>query len=124
MKNFLVSLLIILLLAQAGSKWMVIWVYRVNKEFIADNRCVNKAKRSLHCEGKCQLQKSIAAEENDNSGNPPPLLKHVQSVILFMPPSAFLIDESSEMNQHLNGYYHFPSYSAPSRSIFHPPALT
>ena len=78
--------MIILLLAQTGSKWMVILVFQVNKEFIADNRCVNKAKRSLHCEGKCQLMKSIEEEENDNTKSLAPLLKHAQTFILFLPP--------------------------------------
>ena len=123
MKNLLVSLMIILLLAQTGSKWMVILVFQVNKEFIADNRCVNKAKRSLHCEGKCQLMKSIAEEENDNTKSPAPLLKHAQTFILFLPPSALWVEETSSMNQKLNGYYHFPFYTAPCQPIFHPPAL-
>jgi hypothetical protein len=57
--------LILLMAAQTFSKWCLILEYRVNKDFIAKNLCVNRAKPSCCCQGKCYLNKRMAADESD-----------------------------------------------------------
>ena len=38
--------------------------YQVNKDFIAKNLCINRAKPSCCCQGKCYLNKKMAADES------------------------------------------------------------
>ena len=38
--------------------------YEINKDYIANNLCVNRAKPSCCCKGKCFLQKKLAADED------------------------------------------------------------
>jgi len=61
-----VTIVLILLMAvQSFSKWCVILEYQVNKEFIAKNLCINRAKPSCCCQGKCYLNKKMAADQSD-----------------------------------------------------------
>src|SRR6187399_1985503 len=50
--------------AQTFSKWCVILEYQVNKDFIAKNLCINRAKPMSCCQGKCHLNKNMAKDEN------------------------------------------------------------
>ncbi|MDO6435271.1 hypothetical protein Q4E93_31935 [Flavitalea sp. BT771] len=65
MIKYPVTILLILLIGlQTFSKWCVILEYQVNKEFIAKNLCVNRAKPSCCCQGKCYLNKKMANDES------------------------------------------------------------
>ena len=65
MIKYPVTILLILLIAvQTFSKWCLIVEYQVNKDFIAKNLCVNRAKPSSCCQGKCYLKKKIASDES------------------------------------------------------------
>jgi hypothetical protein len=60
-----VTILLILLMGlQTFSKWCVILEYQVNREFIAKNLCVNRAKPASCCAGKCYLNKKMANDES------------------------------------------------------------
>jgi hypothetical protein len=67
MKFAAATIFILLLLTQTFSKWLIVIDYAINKEYIAKNLCENKSKPLLHCNGKCQMAKKIAAEENQNN---------------------------------------------------------
>lgn len=67
MKFILVLLMVVLLLTQTFSKCLVVIGYTINKEYVARNLCVNKAKPKMHCNGKCQMMKRLAEEEKQNS---------------------------------------------------------
>ena len=69
MKLILVPILMLLLLAQSFSKWLVVAEYKMNRDFIARNLCINKARPKMHCNGKCQMMKKLAEEEKQNSSN-------------------------------------------------------
>ena len=65
MIKYPVTIVLILLMAvQTFSKWCLILEYQVNKDFIARNLCVNRAKPSCCCKGKCYLNKKMADDEN------------------------------------------------------------
>jgi hypothetical protein len=82
MKPITASILLLLMLMQAFSKWVIIIDYEVNKEFITKNLCLNKQKPQLHCNGKCQLLKKMSAEDkNPNPGEP----THVKAKFIELP---------------------------------------
>jgi hypothetical protein len=41
----------------------MIAAYEINKDYIAKNLCVNRARPSCCCKGKCFLQKKLIADE-------------------------------------------------------------
>jgi hypothetical protein len=60
-----VTIVLILLIAlQTFSKWCLILEYQVNKDFIAKNLCINRAKPLSCCAGKCYLDKKMATDES------------------------------------------------------------
>jgi len=58
-----------LVLAQTFSKWLVVAEYKLNRDFIAKNLCINKVRPKMHCNGKCQMMKKLAEEEKQNTSN-------------------------------------------------------
>lgn len=65
MLKYPVTILLILLIGlQTFSKWCVILEYQLNKDYIAKNLCVNRAKPSCCCHGKCYLTKKMTSDES------------------------------------------------------------
>jgi hypothetical protein len=125
MKFILVPILVTLVLTQTFSKWMVVLEYSLNKEFIAQKLCENKAKPKLHCNGKCQMMKRLAEEEKQNSSsttnhtfkiNIPEVLFSNNTDQLTIPSLSL---SASSYNEEPPVFIH----NAPSSPVFHPPAL-
>jgi hypothetical protein len=125
MKLFLVPILMMLLLTQAFSKWLVVLEYNLNKDYIAQKLCINKARPKLNCHGKCQMMKRLAEEEKQNSSNTTSHASKIQiQEVLYhneitQPEIPLLSFSSSTYNEE------FPIFicNPPVFSIFHPPAL-
>jgi hypothetical protein len=64
LKQTITIFLVITIAIQTFSKWIVILVYEMNKDYIANNLCVNRAKPSSCCKGKCFLRKKLALDED------------------------------------------------------------
>lgn len=64
MKYPVTILLILLVSLQTFSKWCLIIEYRVNRDYIANNLCVNRLKPSCCCRGKCYLNKKMKTDES------------------------------------------------------------
>lgn len=123
MRLFIASILVLLVMTQVFSKWLLLAEYAVNKEYIAKNLCVNKEKPKLKCHGKCQLMKKMAEDtENSNSGSENGMAK--SSLPEVLPFDDFcniqLIAPSTESIVH-NSLYILKAYTAPIPSVFHPP---
>jgi hypothetical protein len=124
MKFILVPVLMALVLTQTFSKWLVMIDYNLNKDFIAKNLCVNRAKPKLHCNGKCQMMKRMAEEEKQNSSNTNNSIKFSIQDIVFS--NEIYNPTLPLLNCKLLCYNEappIPKYDAPFASIFHPPAL-
>lgn len=126
MKFVLVPILMMLILAQAFSKWLVVAEYKMNRDFIAQNLCINKARPKMHCNGKCQMMKKLAEEEKQNSSNNTnnSSKEKVQQLLFW-----------DEMNKPTYPLLTFTTFSyneafpirypdSPTPPIFHPPALS
>lgn len=57
--------LALIILAKMMAMPIFLMQYSLNKNFIAENLCENKAKPEMHCNGKCYLSKKLA-KGNDN----------------------------------------------------------
>lgn len=56
--------LILLTALQTFSKWCLILEYQVNRDYISKNLCINRARPSCCCHGKCYLNKKMATDES------------------------------------------------------------
>ena len=125
MKFVLVPILIALVFVQTFSKWLVVMDYNLNKDFIAQNLCVNKAKPKLHCNGKCQMMKKLAEEEKQNSTS------NTSNTIKIKVQETVFCDKINkptfpQLTYAAPSYNEEPAllkYTSPISSIFHPPAL-
>lgn len=48
-----------MILFQSVGSLLVMIQFKLNQDFIARNLCVNRAKPSMHCNGKCHLKKML-----------------------------------------------------------------
>ena len=64
LKYIITILLIVTIAIQTFSKWFLILQYEIQKDYIANNLCVDRAKPSSCCKGKCFLQKKLSADED------------------------------------------------------------
>ena len=46
---------------------MMIGAYALNQQYIAKEFCVNKASKSMHCNGRCYLSKQLNKDEKQGS---------------------------------------------------------
>ena len=67
MKNFIHTILafvvVAVIMSQTIAKFVIVIDYQVNKEFITKTLCENKAKPTMHCNGKCHLKKQLEKQE-------------------------------------------------------------
>lgn len=70
MLKYPVTILLLLLTAvQTFPKWCLIAEFRINRDYIAKNLCVNRGRPSCCCKGKCYLKKRLA-EDQSQQGTP------------------------------------------------------
>jgi hypothetical protein len=55
---------------QTFNKAIIITGFFANRNYIAQNLCVNKDKPKLGCNGKCHLKKQLSNEEKKDQQNP------------------------------------------------------
>lgn len=97
--------------------------YHLNKEFITARLCENKAKLQLQCEGKCQLQKKIEKEtENNNSSSEKSNLKVITADYFLDTPEMIFLPTVAVVRK-LNGCYKEAYHHQYTHSIFHPPLV-
>ena len=125
MKFIASTIFILLLLTQVFSKWLMVIDYAVNKDYIAKNLCENRSRPTLHCNGKCQLMKKMALEEDQsnktNSGSS--VAKAPFTDVLFN--AAFTLTQltTSASDFSYNDFYLVAIPSSFHSSIFHPPLV-
>ncbi|MCE3294740.1 MAG: hypothetical protein K0R65_454 [Crocinitomicaceae bacterium] len=126
MKTLLAIWTISALLAKdvAALSWDV-WFY-VNQQEIAREKCENKARPMMHCDGKCylakQLKKLEQKEQNHSSRKNP--FRNMEKASFFIPGMRFpeALQFSEEVNQSCFTYKSFVSHKN-AGEVFHPPVL-
>jgi hypothetical protein len=125
MKFVLVPILMMLVLAQAFSKWLLVAEYKVNRDFIAKTLCENKTRPKLHCNGKCQMMKKLAEEEKQNSTNNTNNSSKLNTneVLFYDQINKPTLPLLSYIVRSYNGEPFLFKPSSPGTSVFHPPAI-
>jgi len=97
--------------------------YVVNYDYITKVLCVNKAKPTTHCNGKCHLMKELAkaAEEQKQQSDKKSVQQHAevlfcQAFTQLSVPNPFIAESKPEQTGYFNLYFHLGN-----TSVFRPP---
>jgi hypothetical protein len=126
MKFVAAPILILLLLTQTFSKWVVILNYQLNQKYIAEKLCENRKRPQLHCNGKCQLMLKMKAteEKEETPVNHGGAFKVSLSETWSDCSSRFELSPLTGEEKTIPGdAYLLKQYSAFLSSIFHPPLV-
>lgn len=82
MRLITTPILILLILTQTFSQWMVIAAFKINQSYIAKNTCVNRFRPQLHCNGNCVLMKKLKQQEKEEQNGQPTLKLDAPALIL------------------------------------------
>src|SRR6476469_7565995 len=123
MKLVLTAILMLLVFIQSFSNWFIFLEYQSNKTFIAEKLCINKARPKLHCNGKCQMMKKMAEEEQQNSSNKGNQARLKLPEILIQENNNLAFSNwFNEGNTIHSAYHQVKKYNSPLKAIFHPQA--
>ena len=122
MRIIAASIILLALLAQNFSRYLVVLQYDLNKNYIAQNLCENRNKPKCCCNGKCFLKKQLAKNDKEENSSNSNSKKDKSEVLLFAQErkqfnSNHLIDISSK-------HFLCNSYFIPQHfygTVFHPP---
>ncbi len=124
MRSTIIFILIVTILGQASVRTAWVLHYQWNLAAYLE-KCENKAKPSLHCNGKCHLKKQIAASEGQDPTRPelPDSFHANKNIQLFFEPLASLLNFADRRDEAvaLPLYQMFLS-DAPVAGVFRPPA--
>ena len=119
MKKYIALLLLLVMQTSLLNQWSMVMFYQVNRQFIAQNFCVNKDKPKLNCNGQCYLAKQLKKqEEKETKSNSEKLEK--------LPETNLVIEETVEF--HFTPYQKDPTahafrYSNLYTHLFNPTVL-
>lgn len=121
MKRVVIPILILLMLAQTFSQWLIVLDYEINKDYIAKVLCENKNRPQLKCKGKCQMMKKLAEEEKQQQSAE---LKAGNQSLIVSASAHFASLQKPAVSETLIEYQELPVPHTVTRShdIFHPPA--
>ncbi len=124
----LVSIIVLIsLIYQCTVQLGVFAWFNLNRDYIANELCVNKSKPQSKCNGRCQLSKQLEKtnDSQDQSGThhlPNKTQKAEITDLLLFEESAIVIHKAfPAKNVHNPRVPHFVGYT-PVSAIFHPPA--
>jgi hypothetical protein len=82
MRFIAASILILLIIVQSFSQWLVIGAFKINQTFIAKNSCENRYRLQLKCNGNCVLMKKLKQQEQEEQNGPATLKLDAPLLIL------------------------------------------
>lgn len=81
--------LLLLFVAQLGSRFLVMLDFNLNRDWIANTLCENKSKPQFKCNGKCYLKKQLKkADMPEAAGKGESKHSRDYSEVIFAPPAA------------------------------------
>ena len=107
------------------NQWGAVAYYRINRDYIAENLCVNRDKPMLNCNGQCYLAKKLkAAEEKEQKSKSERLEKMPEVVLSFQAIQTVFtarFTASELVENHFTSTEFFPNSA--DKGFFHPPQV-
>ena len=109
---------------QALGKFIIYTDYIINKEYIANNLCVNKSKPILKCNGKCHLAKQLKKQdqkENKSSSSK----EKIEVITTQVSVETFVLFEVEFFQDNNNDIFNYNKNLIQSylSSVFQPPIV-
>jgi hypothetical protein len=109
---------------QALGKFIIYTDYIINKEYIANNLCVNKSKPILKCNGKCHLAKQLKKQdqkENKSSSSK----EKIEVITTQVSGETFVFFEGEFFQDNNNDIFNYNKNLIQSylSSVFQPPIV-
>jgi hypothetical protein len=123
MKFIAAPILILLLVTQTFSKWVVVISFNLNRDYIAKNLCENRYRPVLKCNGNCVLMKKMKQEEKQEQNAPAPVKLEIASIVLSS--RSFFATAEAPVFIFSTSYTFAGNSGKPvdrADAIFHPPA--
>lgn len=118
MKYLFVIVTLTGLLLQTFGKELVLAQFMLNRDYIANVLCINKARPQLACHGQCQLMKEMTKEtKKEQNGN---AVKDKYEVVLSEITTTFHLTPYVAVNELFTAYAG-GMHRDPLHAVFHPP---
>jgi len=121
-KQLITIFLMVIWFCQLSGRYIVMFEFYINQEYVARNLCVNKDKPQLHCNGQCHLKKQLNEEDKRDNNNPERRADNKHEIFY---DASFSIADITPAYTTLSITHNNPDrIGTPidqSRTIFHPP---
>lgn len=95
--------------------------YAINKEYIAENFCINKDKPEMHCDGKCFLAEKLKAAQDKKEQQPGAIDFSRDFGIFIIYDNAIAFNKAQLINFKAKQVYTENKAVFQTEDIFHPP---
>lgn len=122
MKKGFIFVLVMAMLLQSSIRSIYVAYYQINRDYIASELCINKAKPASTCNGKCYLVKKMKQQDQQEQ-TIPSVLKGLKEVVLYFTDyNLFLTPVFPEDTQLASiDAYQMHTYKTPADFIIQPP---
>lgn len=122
MKKVVVFSLLFLFIVQSTKNLWIITSFHINREYIADNLCVNRFDKIPTCKGQCFLDDQLEKEDRESKKHTTQFDK--ETVFVCPIHFDFTIDSKKILNKNCNfSFYESIKLSYFFRTIENPPEL-
>lgn len=104
------------------NKYLLMATFYANREYIAENLCVNRDHPEMHCNGQCQLDKKLKDTDDHNQPNSDKKIGWEASVFIFQQVPLLPLDPWIDTTTPRNGVYKPLSLQSCYSRAIHPPA--
>lgn len=124
MRQFVAFLLLCSLSVHCAGRLGVVARWWLNRDAIARELCVNRARPQLHCNGKCQLAKRLRVQATTESQQPTDGQRAFQEIVLFCAPLGVALPAPLALPAPAPRYapYRTPRYACDRPGPDYPPA--
>ncbi len=123
MKKFALYIMMALFVLQSTGYSYIVASFYINRDFIADNICINRFDAIPVCRGTCYLTDQLKKESKKEQKVPN--LKEKEVLLFVLNPLIYTIN-GTYANNITRTVYHFKKQLVTSRflySVFHPPEI-
>lgn len=122
MKKGLAYLLLFIFCIQSTQSLWIIASFQINRDYIANNLCINRFDKIPVCKGQCYLNKELDKEQKDNKKS----LTIIEKEVLYLAPDFAPIQlEQPQMRllEKTFGFYTEGTYASFQFNFENPPEL-
>jgi hypothetical protein len=118
-RRYIAFLLIFALTAASFQRFFAYAGFELNRNYIAENLCINKTRPWLNCNGKCYYTKTTKEAQQRETTNDRDAQKSLFSEIYL--PSEFTVLFHTQVLRSINTPYRRPLSAQPAAELFRPP---